>query len=166
VAVSYEGRAAREKALGRLLAKVARALLADAEMTRRELSLVLSDDDHMRVLNFDYRGEDKATDVLSFPMDEGAGDVPVILDRGRGRGRGAPPEPLGDIVLSVETVAREAELAGLSRDAMATFLVIHGFCHLRGHDHGAPEEAAAMRAEEDRLLALVLPGQTRPDTPY
>ena len=167
VSVAYEGRAAREKALGKTLAKVARVLMADAKLTRRELSLVLTDDDHIRVLNHDFRGEDKATDVLSFPMDEGPDDVPAILPgSGHGRGRGGPPEPLGDIVMSVETMTREAGLAGLSPEAMAIFLLIHGFCHLRGHDHAEPQEAGAMRAEEDRLLALVLPGQARPATPY
>ena len=54
----------------------------------------------------------------------------------------------------------------LNEKEEVTFLLVHGFCHLLGHDHGEPEEAARMRAEEDRLLALVAPDLRRPPTPY
>jgi len=162
VDLALEGAASVDKALGRALAKSARALLAAAGMRRRELSLVLTDDRHIRELNQQWRGEDKPTDVLSFAMDEAADldgpDVPTIV--------GGPVGPLGDIVISLETAARDAAELGRPRDELATFLLVHGFCHLLGHDHGEPEEARRMRAEEDRLLAVVAPGQTRPPTPY
>lgn len=161
VDLALEGQAEGEGALGRALAKSARALLAAAGLKRRALSLVLTDDAHIRQLNRDWRGEDKATDVLSFPMDEAVDpDVPVI------RGGPAASGPLGDIVISLETTARDAAALGEPREALATFLLVHGFCHLLGHDHGEPEEAARMRAEEDRLLTIVAPGQARPPTPY
>ncbi|MFO0750922.1 MAG: rRNA maturation RNase YbeY [Myxococcota bacterium] len=163
VDLALEGAAAAEKALGKVLAKDARALLKAAGMARRELSLVLTDDLHIRELNREWRGEDKATDVLSFPMDEASDDdVPVIV----GGGPGAATSPLGDIVISLETTAVEAAAVGFERDVMAAFLLVHGFCHLLGHDHAEPGEAAAMRAEEDRLFALVRPGVARPPTPY
>lgn len=121
---------------------VARAqALADAP--DRELSIVLTDDPGIQALNAQWRGEDKPTDVLSFPMD-------------------APTGPLGDIVVSVPTAARQAQAHGWSLREEVTFLLVHGFAHLTGHDHGEPAEAAAMRAEEERLLARVAPGQARP----
>ena len=163
VELSMEGAAEAEAALGKRLVKEARALLKAAALVRRELSLVLTDDEHIRALNAQWREEDKATDVLSFPMDDDS-DV----DGGaRGLGSARPKSgPLGDIVLSLETTAREAAAIGWARDDFATFLLVHGFCHLLGHDHGEPDEAAAMRADEDRLFALVAPHLSRPPTPY
>ncbi|MCB9732483.1 MAG: rRNA maturation RNase YbeY [Deltaproteobacteria bacterium] len=156
VDVILEGAAEAHEALGERLAAVAEALLVAEGLEDRELSLVLTDDENIRELNSEWRGEDKPTDVLSFPMDEGEEVV-------------GPEEglaPLGDIVISVETAAIEAGKTELDLDGMAVFLLVHGFCHLLGHDHGEPEEAAAMREAEDRLLAAVAPGLKRPPTPY
>jgi probable rRNA maturation factor len=154
VDLALEGKAQSETGLGRALATQARALLVAAGLKRRELSLVLTDDAHIMALNAQWRGEKKATDVLSFPMDEPERERPRV-------------GPLGDIVISLETTAVEAEKVGFTRDAMATFLLVHGFCHLLGHDHGEPDEAAAMRADEDRFLtAIAGPDAVRPPTPY
>lgn len=154
-----EGLAETEDALLDLLVDAAERLLVAAGRGDRELSLVLTDDAHIRELNATWRGEDKATDVLSFAMDDG--DALGDLD-----GPDGPDAPLGDIVISVETAARDAAALGRPRDELAVFLLVHGLCHLLGHDHGEPEEAAAMRAEEDRLLAAVAPDVARPPTPY
>ena len=118
----------------------------------RDLCVAIMDDHAIQLLNEQWRQEPKPTDVLSFPADA---DGP----------EGAPI-PLGDIAISLETCARQATAHGWSLVEEVTFLVVHSVCHLMGHDHGAPEEAAAMRAEEDRLLAIVAPGQRRPPTPY
>lgn len=155
VLLSYEGAAEGERALGRRLATHARTMLKALELDRREVSLVLTDDAHIRALNAQWRGEDKATDVLSFPMDELA---PSAMRPRTG--------PLGDIVLSIETTRRDAEAIDFDPEALATFLLVHGLCHLLGHDHGEPDEAAAMKVDEDRLFALVAPGVARPPTPY
>ena len=154
VSITLEGAAEADGALGKRLLREARALLSEVGLVRREVSLVLTDDVHIRELNRTWRGEDKATDVLSFPMDE-----PDVIKRPKSG-------PLGDIVLSLETTATEAAAIGWARDDFATFLLVHGFCHLLGHDHGEPAEAAAMKADEDRFFALVAPGLTRPPTPY
>lgn len=151
-----EATAECEDALVARLGELGEALLAAVDMADRELSLVLTGDAEIRALNAEWRGEDKATDVLSFAMDEG--EALVYPD-------GEAP-PLGDVVISVEYTAAEADKLGMPRNALAAFLLIHGFCHLLGHDHAEPEEAAAMRAEEDRLLALVAPEIQRPPTPY
>lgn len=156
VAVMLEGRAEGESALRKAMLADARALLAAVALRQRELSVLLTDDEAIRELNRSWRDEDKATDVLSFPQDELAPE-----DLGRPK-RG----PLGDVAISVETAAREAEACGMARDAMIRFLLVHGFCHLLGHDHAEPDEAARMRADEERLLAVLDPTAQRPPTPY
>jgi probable rRNA maturation factor len=112
---------------------------------RSELSLVFTDDAHIRALNAAWRGKDKPTNVLSFPA------VPVTP------GAALPPM-LGDIVLACETVGREAALEGKPFDHHLSHLVVHGFLHLLGHDHEDEAEAAAMEALERRILAgLAIP---------
>ena len=110
-----------------------------------ELSIVFSDDAHIRTLNAGWRGKDKPTNVLSFPA------FPVKS------GERLPPM-LGDIVLAAETVAREAELEGKPLDHHITHLVIHGVLHLLGHDHENEAEAESMEALERAALArLAIP---------
>jgi probable rRNA maturation factor len=104
-----------------------------------ELSLVFTDDDHIRCLNASWRGKDQPTNVLSFPA---ADLVP-----------GAPLPPLlGDIVLAYETVEREARLESKPFEHHLTHLVTHGFLHLIGFDHETDEEAELMEASERRIL--------------
>ena len=105
-----------------------------------ELSVVFSDDTHIRRLNAGWRDRDKPTNVLSFPA------FPVKP------GEKLPPM-LGDIVLASETVAREAELEGKPLDHHITHLVVHGVLHLLGHDHESDADADCMEALETRILA-------------
>ena len=110
-----------------------------------ELSVVFSDDAHIRTLNAGWRGKDKPTNVLSFPA------FPVKP------GEKLPPM-LGDIVLAAETVAREAALEGKPLDHHISHLVIHGVLHLLGHDHEDEAEAERMEALERAALArLAIP---------
>lgn len=110
-----------------------------------ELSVVFSDDAHIRTLNAEWRGKDKPTNVLSFP----AFSFP----------KGGPlPPMLGDIVLASETVAREAALEDKPVENHITHLVIHGLLHLLGHDHETDAEADEMEAIERAALArLAIP---------
>ncbi len=103
-----------------------------------ELSIVLTDDDEQRVLNRDWRGIDKSTNVLSFPQIEPFGPVSGLL---------------GDIILARETLVREAEEQGVSFDDHFTHLVVHGFLHLLGYDHIDDDEALAMEGLETQILA-------------
>jgi probable rRNA maturation factor len=104
-----------------------------------ELSVLLSDDAHIRVLNRDWRGKDKATNVLSFPAAEDADVEDAQL--------------LGDVVLAFETVAREAEEEGKAfRDHLA-HLVVHGTLHLFGFEHETDDEAEDMEDAERVALA-------------
>lgn len=110
-----------------------------------ELSLVFSDDAHVRALNSGWRGKDRPTNVLSFPA------FPARP------GEKIPPM-LGDVVLAAETVAREAELEDKPLDHHITHLVIHGVLHLLGHDHEDEAEAERMEALERAALArLAIP---------
>ena len=105
-----------------------------------ELSLVFTDDKAIRALNAQWRAQDKATNVLSFPAFDMAPGYPV-------------PPVLGDIVIAHETVEREAALEMKPFDHHLTHLVVHGFLHLLGYDHEIDEEAEEMEALETRILA-------------
>jgi probable rRNA maturation factor len=99
-------------------ARLRRALAGAAEALRveGEVALVLSGDRLVRRLNRQYRHEDKATDVLSFPGDGAEGS-------------------LGDIVISLDTAARNARGLGRTLPQELDVLALHGFLHVLGHDH-------------------------------
>ncbi|MEO0812725.1 MAG: rRNA maturation RNase YbeY [Myxococcota bacterium] len=118
---------------------LATALLDALDEQGSELSVVLTDDLSIRALNREHRNKDKATDVLSFSQIEG----PVFPGESR---------VLGDVVISMETAARQAREIGHSLEDEVRRLLIHGALHLLGHDHvnGGPQ-ARKMKREEDRL---------------
>lgn len=128
----------------RLVARV-RAALRALGRARSSTCLVLTDDDEIRALNRDYRRHDRATDVLSFHLQELEGETDPAGDG----------IALGDIVISVETARRRAH--GRRLVAELERLAIHGLCHLFGHDHKKKPEATVMFALERRLRRLPLP---------
>ena len=106
-----------------------------------ELAIVLADDALLRELNRTWRGQDKPTNVLSFPA-----------------GGEAPPAPgapllLGDVVIACETLSAEAAAQQKPLADHLAHLVVHGVLHLMGFDHEKPEEAARMEPLETRILA-------------
>jgi probable rRNA maturation factor len=109
-----------------------------------ELSIVIVDDAQIREINRDYLQRDKATNVISFAMQEG-------------EGAGIQPSLLGDVVISAQTAARDAEEAGLPFVSELYFLLLHGILHLLGYDHerGTEEQAALMEAKEQQIFALL-----------
>ena len=122
------------RAIGEVIAAAKPRLMQDTE-----LSLVFTDDAHVRELNRRYRKKDTATNVLSFPA-----------------ARASPKSfgpLLGDLVFAAETIARESAAEGLSLDHHLTHLVIHGFLHLLGYDHENEAEAAVMEKLETAILA-------------
>jgi probable rRNA maturation factor len=124
---------------GASVARGARAMLTAIEMGDHELSVVLTDDDRMKLLNRTYRKKDKPTDVLAFSQREGKlGDRAGRL--------------LGDVVVSVPTARRQSQ--GTSRDVFAEvlWLVAHGLLHLVGWDHDTPARDRRMRKETARLF--------------
>ena len=112
-----------------------------------ELSLLLTDDEEIQTLNTTYRDLDKATDVLSFPQDEDA-----INESG--------DTLLGDVVISVETAARQAEEHHLSSNEELILLAIHGILHLLGYDHErSPQDARIMQDKTQAVFETLFPGR-------
>ncbi len=120
----------------------ARAALGVAGVARAEMTLVITDDARMRALNRQFRGIDKPTNVLSFPEPEESPHPE----------QNAAPS-LGDVVVSLDTLVREAAEQGKSFSAHAAHLVVHGVLHLLGYDHASDGDAARMEALEVRTLA-------------
>lgn len=122
--------------------------IADAAFVA-EVSVRLTDDDEVRVLNRDYRGKDRPTNVLSFPMVQP--DLLGTLDNSDDG-----EVLLGDIVVALGVTTREAEEKGATLDAHATHLIVHGTLHLLGYDHEQGEaEAEAMEEMERAALATL-----------
>lgn len=114
-----------------------------------ELCIALTDDAGIRALNRTWRGQDKPTNVLSFP----APAAPAIPGMA---------VALGDVIVAYETLAREAQGDGKAIAAHFQHLVVHGVLHLAGHDHEDEGEAQAMEDLERRILAgLGLPDPYR-----
>lgn len=106
-----------------------------------DLCVRLAADAEVRALNARWRGKDRVTDVLSFPMQ----DAPVNPADG----------PLGDVVLAVDFVRGEAAGLGLSAQAHALHLIVHGVLHLLGFDHMTPDEARLMHGLENAAMAAL-----------
>lgn len=121
----------------RTLEKLASRFLVDLKLTNVELSLALVRDPAIRKLNREWRGKDKATDVLSFP----AGDSPAPGLR-----------PLGDVIISMDTARRAAKAFGTTLSQELARYLAHGLLHLLGHDHDVPADARKMERLERRLL--------------
>lgn len=134
-----------------LAARAAGALTVVAPELAKEClstSMVFTSDAEVQVLNAEWRGKDKPTNVLSFPMlaREDLLDLPAD----------GPPELLGDIALAYETCAREAAEKGIALEDHASHLIVHGLLHLAGLDHEISEEdAREMELLEIKALALI-----------
>jgi len=112
-----------------------------------EISVRLTGDDEVRALNAQYRGKDKPTNVLSFPMVQPDLLDTVSLNSDDGE------VLLGDIALAHGVCAAEAIARGVSVEAHAQHLIVHGTLHLLGFDHEMDAEAEAMEAMERAALA-------------
>ena len=123
--------------------KRAQAILNALDSPDGELSLLLVDDAHIAKLNEAYLQRRGPTNVIAFPMREGEyGDI--------------HPELLGDVVISMDTCAREGRQAGIGTEARFNELLVHGILHLFGYDHVDSEaEAEIMEAKSREMLALI-----------
>ncbi|MFD2264087.1 rRNA maturation RNase YbeY [Lacibacterium aquatile] len=129
-----------------LVDRAIRAALAKTapDLAAASVSVLLTDDAAVRILNRDWRGKDKPTNVLSFPSDDPL-DAPLSPDM--------PPPQIGDIALAYETVCREAVEQQKQIAHHITHLVVHGTLHLLGYDHEDEDEAEDMEATEAVILA-------------
>ncbi len=98
-----------------------------------EIACVLTDDAHIKKLNHQFRGKDKPTNVLSFPADE--------------------ESMLGDIIISLDTLEREAIEQNKDLKSHFIHMLIHGMLHLLGYDHEEDADAQIMEAKEISILA-------------
>jgi probable rRNA maturation factor len=120
------------------------AEIVDADVGDAELAVMLTDDAGIRTLNSNWRGVDKPTNVLSFPALQPTG------------GPGGPddaPRMLGDIAIAYQTTRQEADDEQKPFDHHLSHLAVHGFLHLIGYDHEKDDDAEAMEALEQQILA-------------
>ena len=120
-------------------------MLACLQLKKEEFSLVLSDDDQLQQLNKIYRGKDRPTDVLSFPMREG--DFARLH-------AALPSALLGDVIVSVPTARKQAKEQDRPLVDELTMLIAHGLLHLLGWDHDwtyAGSDVPQSRDERVRL---------------
>lgn len=127
------------KNLARRAGEAAWAVSRRASREVAEVTVLFADDAAVQGLNRAFRGQDKPTNVLSFPT----------------AARAAPAQPrhLGDIALAYETLAREADADGKTLADHAAHLIVHGVLHLLGHDHETEADAGTMEALEIEALA-------------
>jgi probable rRNA maturation factor len=122
-----------------LLESAAHAALDHEDASQdAELSIVLTDNEHLQELNLNYLGIDAPTDVLSFPATE------------------TDPESgaryIGDILISIPRAQSQADAAGHPLESEVQLLVVHGVLHLLGHDHAGPEDKARMWKAQAKIL--------------
>ena len=129
-----------------LVRRAVEATLAyEGFLNEAEVSVTFTDDEGIRRLNKQFRGIDRATDVLSFPLTdfEGSEEPPVDGDE----------ITLGDIVVSLERAEAQAKEYGHSFERELAFLCVHSMLHLLGYDHVDDEEAEAdMRRRQREIL--------------
>ncbi|MBQ2945564.1 MAG: rRNA maturation RNase YbeY [Clostridia bacterium] len=125
------------------------ALKFENETRKAELSVTVCNDGYIRELNRDYRGKDKATDVLSFPasddLDEINYDTGAVI--------------LGDIVISIDTAERQAKEYGNTLEREISFLTVHGMLHLLGFDHEISEDEEKIMFSEQKAIIKELYGE-------
>ena len=113
-----------------------------------EVSVTFTDNEKIRKINNEFRGIDKPTDVLSFPLTDYEGaDIPLADD---------PMGSLGDIVISLERAKEQAEEFGHSFEREIAFLTVHSTLHLLGYDHvNSEEEELDMRNRQSEVLKIM-----------
>jgi probable rRNA maturation factor len=123
------------------IVRAAIAAAAALSTTEGEVSIVLTDDKTIRLLNREWRGIAKPTNVLSFPAAKTAA--------------GGPQAMLGDIVIAYETLKRECDDENRDFPQHLAHLTVHGFLHLIGYDHQTDSEAGEMEGLESRIMSAM-----------
>lgn len=157
---------------------LAERMLEELGLGERELSVLLTDDPFIRGLNQAHRGKDRPTDVLAFPLDEDvdggkpAGPLPRSQAKGRSssaRARRRPKLPadpmLGDVIISLDTAARQARERRHSLMDEVCFLLAHGLLHLIGYDHETDEQEREMDEQTKLLVRSAQPRSPKKPVP-
>jgi probable rRNA maturation factor len=155
VAECWQNEANAESAIHRAVETASE--MVDADVGDAELAIMLTDDAGIRILNSNWRGIDKPTNVLSFP---------ALQPEGPG-GPDDAPRMLGDIAIAYETTRKEADDEQKPFDHHLSHLAVHGFLHLIGYDHENDADAEVMEALEVTILAqLGIPNPYADRDPY
>ncbi|EGD52547.1 protein of unknown function UPF0054 [Thermoanaerobacter ethanolicus JW 200] len=137
--------------LEELVEKVIKTVLEVEEVIDNvEVSVSFVDNEEIRKLNKYYRGIDKPTDVLSFPLaefEETYGEVEKIEEDSE------EVQPIGDIVISLEKALEQSIEYGHSFEREVAYLTAHSMLHLLGYDHETEEERKIMREKEEEVMA-------------
>ena len=138
-----------------LLESQGESILLFLECENQELSVLLANDRKIRTLNKQYRGQDRATDVLSFSQNE----------EEKQEGNKPNSHLMGDVVISTVTAKRQAAEHGLTLEEEIVLLLVHGILHLLGFDHEqSDEEACHMKQKTRELFDLIFPNK-KPEEP-
>ena len=117
------------------------------EDSKLYISITLTTPEHIHEINKQYRNVDRATDVLSFPMFE-----KEEIDNKIAEHEFEHEDVLGDIVISIEQVEKQAKEYGHSFEREFAYMLVHGFYHLMGYDHIKEEDKVIMRPKEEKVL--------------
>lgn len=112
-----------------------------------EMSLTFVKNPEIKEINAKYRGVDRATDVISFAINDD--DEEIVMDDEMAA---MIPKDLGDLFISIDKVKEQALFLGHSEDRELGFLVVHGFLHLNGYDHEEPADEEKMFSLQEKIL--------------
>ena len=115
--------------------------------TKLVITITFTNPENIRKINKQYRNIDRETDVLSFPMFERE-----ELQEKLKNNSFTHEDILGDIVISIEQVEKQAKEYEHSFERELSYMIVHGFYHLMGYDHMVEDEKQEMREKEDRVL--------------
>lgn len=129
--------------------KVLKECLAREKLKKIPLfiTIILTTDEEIKKINKEQRNIDKSTDVLSFPIYEKEEIEEIKRNR-----KTNVPIILGDVIISIPTVIKQAEEYGHSLKRELSYMVVHAFCHLIGHDHIEEKDKIEMRKKEEEIL--------------
>ena len=117
------------------------------ENSKLIITITLTNPETIKKINKQYRNVDSQTDVLSFPMFEKEELENKIKNKQYNH-----EDVLGDIIISIERVKKQAKEYGHSFERELSYMVVHGFYHLMGYDHIKEEDKKIMRPKEEKIL--------------
>ena len=133
--IQIENRQSRFKIEKKKIRSTVTGILKLMDCADKEVSIVLTDDEHIQALNKTYLGRDKTTNVISFSLQEGEyGNI--------------NPQLLGDVVISLDTAQKDALKGSFTLEQEIDFLLIHGILHLLGYNHENTSNAEARKMKE------------------
>ena len=128
--------------LSSALEKALNYMLAENNLGDGEVSVIIGDDAMLKELNYDFRGKDQSTDVLSFSYLEPGDEISSESE----------DKAVGDIYISIDRAGEQAEIAGHALEQEVFLLAVHGMLHLLGYNHDNDKEHIVMRDKEKNII--------------